>query len=111
MSGPRPAAVIAALDGVDALVLAAHVPITLCIDQIRKSAAPVIVLLIGPEIPPVEHAMLIAAIGPLAIEVAPATRLCALDILHDADLADVIAAARFLTSAESTTGQVLQIGG
>ena len=110
MSGVRPAAVITALEAVDALVLAAHVPIDQCIGQIREAMAPIVILLIGPEIPPVEHAMLIAAIGPLAIEVAPATRLCAIDMLSGGDVADVIAAARFLASAQSTTGQVLRVG-
>lgn len=51
-----------------------------------------------------------AAIGPLAVERAPAVRVNALVAGAGADVGDVEAAARFLENARSTTGQVLELG-
>jgi hypothetical protein len=68
-----------------------------------------VLLLISGDVSVLDRAMLRAAIGPLAVELAPEKRLNALDIAGDAALDDVIAAARFLSAAESTTGQVLEI--
>ncbi len=50
-----------------------------------------------------------AAIGPLAIELAPATRVNAVVQTAGAELADVDAAVAFLEAARSTTGQVIEI--
>ena len=70
-----------------------------------------VLLLILDDVPALDRAMLRAAIGPLAIELAPAKRLNAVDVAGDAAGEDVIAAARFLAAAESTTGQLLEIRG
>ena len=50
-----------------------------------------------------------AAIGPLAIESAPATRVNAVVLAQGAHAADVDAAVAFLEQARSTTGQVIEI--
>ena len=50
-----------------------------------------------------------AAIGPLAIESAPATRVNAVVLAEGAHAADVEAAVAFLEQARSTTGQVIEI--
>lgn len=89
--------------------LRATLPLTGTLAVIRGATADLVLLTIGPDMPALERAMLIAALGPLAIELAPARRLCALDIASSADLADVAAAAAFLARADSTTGQVLAI--
>ncbi len=77
--------------------------------KMRSAAGEIILLLIDPGVPQLERAMLIAAIGPLAIEHAPASRIGAIDIGEGAVLPDVEAAARFLVAARSTTGQVLVV--
>lgn len=51
-----------------------------------------------------------AAIGPLAVELAPATRVNAVVLAEATHPADVDAAVAFLEAARSTTGQVLEIG-
>jgi hypothetical protein len=50
-----------------------------------------------------------AAIGPLAVERAPACRVNAVFVDDGAAVADVDAAVRFLESARSTTGQILDL--
>ncbi len=50
-----------------------------------------------------------AAIGPLAIEQAPATRVNAVVQTAGAEPADVDAAVVFFEAAQSTTGQVIEI--
>ena len=50
-----------------------------------------------------------AIIGPLAVELAPATRVNAVVPAEDCDPVDVDAAVAFLENAPSTTGQLLQI--
>ena len=49
-----------------------------------------------------------AAIGPLAIELAPATRVNAVVLAEAGDPADVDAAVAFLENASSTTGQLIE---
>lgn len=68
-----------------------------------------VLLLIAGDVPILDRAMLHAAIGPLAGELAPEKRINAIDIASDAALENVIAAARYLSGAESTTGQLLEI--
>ncbi len=68
-----------------------------------------VLLFIAADLPALDRAMLRAAIGPLAIELAPTVRLNALDIATGAADEDVVAAARFLAGAASTTGQLLEI--
>ncbi|MGA1800088.1 Rossmann fold domain-containing protein [Sphingomonas sp. 4RDLI-65] len=50
-----------------------------------------------------------AAMEPLAVELAPATRVNAVVLAEHADPADVDAAVAFLEQARSTTGQLIEI--
>ncbi|MDB5707672.1 MAG: hypothetical protein JWN66_4788 [Sphingomonas bacterium] len=77
--------------------------------RLRQPAAAIMLLLIDPLVPAVDRAMLLAAIGPLATELAPGTRIAAIDIASGAASADIAAAAHFLAKAQSTTGQVLRV--
>ena len=79
------------------------------IDRLRRSGAGMALLLIDSSAPTLDRAMLSAAIGPLAIERAPRARIGAIDIASGAVLADVVAAARYLAAARSTTGQILTV--
>ena len=89
--------------------LRAVLPIAETLRAVRAAVDTVVVVIVPHDLPAVERAMLIAAIGPLAIERAPAQRVCALDLGAAADPADVAAAVRFLARAASTTGQVLKV--
>jgi hypothetical protein len=79
------------------------------VDLLRSADGEVVLLLIDSSIPPIDRAMLIAAIGPLAIEKAPHARIGAIDARDGAAVEDVVATARFLAAARSTTGQVLTV--
>jgi hypothetical protein len=68
-----------------------------------------VLLFIAGDVPALDRALLRAAVGPLAIELAPAKRLNAVDVAAGAALDDAIAAARFIAAAGSTTGQVIEI--
>lgn len=91
-------------------VLRAVLPVAQTVAAVRGATAEIVVLIVGDDLPAVERVMLIAALAPLAIERAPAGRLCAIDLASAADPADVDAAIAFLTDASSTTGQVLAVG-
>ncbi|MEN2785638.1 Rossmann fold domain-containing protein [Sphingomonas qilianensis] len=101
--------VSAALEGQGAVIVA-RLPIAETIAAIKSADAAMALVIVGPELPAVDRAMVLAAIAPLAVARAP-RRLCALDIGHHAAEADVVAVARFLAGAKSTTGQVLVVGG
>lgn len=77
---------------------------------VRGAAAASVVVVIRPGLSPLDEAMLTAAIGPLAVERAPAGRVNAVLVRPDASEAAVEAAAGFLETAASTTGQVLAVG-
>ena len=79
------------------------------VERLRQEESPMVLLLIEASISPIDRAMLIAAIGPLAIERAPLGRIGAIDVMPGAVPEDVAAAAKFLAAAHSTTGQVLTI--
>ncbi|BCA61828.1 hypothetical protein HMP09_1062 [Sphingomonas sp. HMP9] len=68
------------------------------------------VVLIPATFDPLAMAQARAAIGPLAIELAPAVRVNAVVAPEGADPADVEAAVTFLENAPSTTGQLLELG-
>ena len=68
-----------------------------------------LVVTIAPGRDPVTLAAMLAVLAPLAVEVAPATRLNAVLPLAGADPADVAAAAAFLDGAASTTGQHIEV--
>ncbi|KQS04436.1 hypothetical protein ASG11_09385 [Sphingomonas sp. Leaf357] len=77
------------------------------LSRIRASAARFALVIVGQEISPVDRAMILASVGPLAVELGPDRRIGALDIGAGARQADILETARFLVGAESTTGQVL----
>jgi len=79
------------------------------VQQMRDAEAEFVLLLIDSPVPALDRAMLIAAIAPLAIDVAPHTRIGAIDVAAGADPDAVAAAARFLAAAGSTTGQILTV--
>ena len=67
------------------------------------------IVLIPATLDPLTMAQARAAIGPLAVELAPAVRVNAVTAAEGADPADVDAAVTFLENAPSTTGQLLDI--
>jgi len=67
-----------------------------------------VAVVIGPAVAPLERALLIAAIGPLAIERTPA-RVNALDCGEGVTPEAVAEALAFLENADCTTGQVLRL--
>lgn len=79
------------------------------VGEVRSAQGEIILLLIDSGVAALDRAMLIGAIGQLAIERAPATRIGTIDIVAGAAQKDVEAAARFLVTARSTTGQVLVV--
>lgn len=79
------------------------------IDLVRAArGGDAVVLLLVPAVAAIERAMLLAALGPLARELAP-RRIGAIDVAESASADRVVAAARFLAGARSTTGQVLRV--
>jgi hypothetical protein len=89
--------------------LCSDAPVADLLAAIRAATSECVLLIFLPEASALDRAMLLAAIGPLAVERAPAHRICALDIKAGASEADIVAAARFLAHAASTTGQVLAL--
>lgn len=77
---------------------------------VRGAVGESLVLVIPATLGALATAQAKAAIGPLAVELAPATRVNAVVSADGADPADVDAAVAFLEAARSTTGQVLEIG-
>lgn len=78
--------------------------------RVASAASAMVLLVIESTVSNLDKAMLLAAVGALAIELAPAGRIAALDLGEGADSGDVVAAAAFLVAARSTTGQILRIG-
>ena len=76
-----------------------------------RAAAPgtSLAVVIEPGRDPLALALARAAIGPLAVERAPAARLNAVLPASDADPADVDAAIAWLEGAASTTGQLIEV--
>ncbi|MEG3146257.1 hypothetical protein U1839_16520 [Sphingomonas sp. RT2P30] len=103
--------VAAALGEVAVLVTAAGGdPVESVLHRLRAAASAsseTILLVIEPDVAAIDRAMLHAALGPLAIEFAPGSRINALDVMAGAADDNVIAAASFLATARSTTGQVI----
>jgi len=91
------------------LVVASAARVEEAVRGVRAADAAFVLLLIDSSIPELERAMLVGAVGPLAKELAPGARLAAIDVAPGASAGDVAAAARFLATAISTTGQVLRV--
>ena len=68
-----------------------------------------VLVVLAPTVPILDRSMLLAAVGVLAVDCAPHVRIAALDVRAGAEVDDVVAAAPFLASAESTTGQIVQV--
>lgn len=102
------AALAAAVAGKAALVFAEGVDAVAAVRTAPRESG-MLLLVIDDAAAALDRAMLLAAVGPLAIELAPATRLAALDVGADANSDAVLAAADYLVTAQSTTGQVLEI--
>ncbi|MES2451426.1 MAG: hypothetical protein V4610_12755 [Pseudomonadota bacterium] len=79
------------------------------VERLRATEADIVLLLLDSPLPAIDRAMLIAAIGPLAVELASRARIGAIDVMAGAAAEDVAATARFLAAARSTTGQILRI--
>lgn len=103
-------AVIAALSATIALVVAnAETALVDVLARLRAASLDETVLvLIEPDFAAIDRAMLIAALGPLAVELAP-KRIAAIAAADGAPIDDVVAAARYLAAARSTTGQTLVV--
>ena len=91
------------------VVADAGAPVDPIIATLRRNDAGFVLLVVEAPVPALDRALLLAAIGPLAVELAPHTRIGAIDIAPGAALSDIVAAAVFLAGARSTTGQVLKI--
>lgn len=78
--------------------------------RVRAAAGPAVALVVAPAVDPVERALILAAVAPLALERAPGVRVCAVDAGEGADPADIDATVDFLAGALATTGQVLRVG-
>jgi hypothetical protein len=104
-------AVLAALAGQAAVVVAdATIKVSNVLAALR---APVqddaVVLVLLPDLAAIDRVMLLAALGPLAIELSP-RRIAAIDVMDGASPRNVVAAAHYLASACSITGQCLRVG-
>ncbi len=91
------------------IALAAGATVGALVAAVREGAAEVIIVEVAPEIAALERHLILAAITPLAIELAPATRLCAIDVGAGAEADDVAAVRDWLAGAECTTGQVVAV--
>ena len=76
---------------------------------VRGAAGESLVVVIPATLDALAMALTKAAIGPLAVELAPATRVNAVMLEEGGDPADVDAAVAFLEQARSTTGQLIEI--
>jgi len=79
------------------------------LEEMRSVDGDVIVLVIDPGVTALDRAMLVAALGPLAAELAPAVRIGVIDVVEGALPDHIDAAARFLATARSSTGQLLTV--
>jgi hypothetical protein len=102
-------AALADVPGASVVVAAPGQVVTDIIEALRATDGEVVLLAIDPMVAAVDRAMLIGAVGPLAVELAPVVRIGALDVTDGAVVADIAAAAQFLATARSTTGQILKI--
>ncbi|MBA3878843.1 MAG: hypothetical protein C0500_03905 [Sphingobium sp.] len=91
------------------ITLGAGATVGALVAAVQESAAEVIVVEVAPEIAALERHLILAAIVPLAIELAPGTRLCAIDVGAGAEAEDVAAMRDWLAGAECTTGQVVAV--
>ena len=91
------------------IALTAGATVGALVAAVQEGAADAIIVEVAPEIAALERHLILAAIGPLAIELAPGTRLCAIDMGAGAEAEDVAAVRDWLASAHCTTGQVVAV--
>lgn len=91
------------------IALAAGATVGTLVAAVHEGAAEAIIVEVAPGIAALERHLILAAMAPLAIELAPATRLCAIDVGAGAAAADVAAVRDYLAGADGTTGQVVQV--
>ncbi len=97
------------VDG-DALVLVASGDVATLIEGTRASTAQAIVIVVEmAAMKAIDAHLLIAAIEPLAIELAPQQRLCAVQVQPEVEMEDVLGTIAYLIGAKSVTGQVIRI--
>ena len=103
-------AVTAALAGQAAVVVAdVTVALTDVLASLRTvSPEDVVIVVILADLSAIDRAMLLAALGPLAIELAP-RRIAAIDVADGASPQHILAAAHYLAAACSITGQHLRV--
>lgn len=83
------------------------------IDQASSAArrgAYAVVVIVDDQVSTLARALMLAAIAPLALEMAPDTRIAAIQAMANAPLADIVATALFLARAEAVTGQTISVG-
>lgn len=104
-------AVVTALAGQAAVVVAgATIAVSNVLAALRGPMDDdAVLLLLLPDLAPIDRVMLLAALGPLAIELSP-RRIAAIDVMDGASPRNVVAAAHYLASACSITGQCLHVG-
>lgn len=102
------AALAAALGARAALVFADDLGAVVALRAAPRESG-IVLLVIESAVAALDRAMLRAAVAPLAVELAPLTRIAALDLGAEAAHDAVLAAADYLVTAHSTTGQVLEI--
>lgn len=93
------------------ITLAAGATVGALVAAVHDGAADAIIVEVAPEIAALERHLILAAIAPLAIKLAPTTRLCAIDVGEGAEAADVATVRDWLAGADCTTGQVVQVTG
>ncbi len=91
------------------VVAEAGAAVAAIVAALRQSEAEFALLVVDVPVPALDRALLLAAIEPLAVELAPHTRIGAIDVARGARIADVAPAAAFLAGARSTTGKILKI--
>jgi hypothetical protein len=77
----------------------------------HRAGSTAVIIVTDPTTRRLAHDALTGSIGAMAIDFAPQTRVCLVDVAPGADADDVIAAIDYLAKASATTGQLLQISG
>jgi hypothetical protein len=93
----------------DRLIIVADGDLAAMLAKVRQSRAGAVVVLIDPAVARIDAHVMLAAIEPLAIEIAPMRRVSAVQVGQGAIAGDVAAAAGFLLNAVSITGQIVRI--
>lgn len=71
---------------------------------------PVVIAVIADDLGQLDRDLMLAAIGLIAREAVPVTRICGVHVLAGAAVDDIAAVALFLGQAAAVTGQVIAVG-